>query len=60
MALSKAIIVGVMCEFVNLCGVIHCDIACLEGATRDGGIKDVDCGIVDGAFGSVAYPEGYG
>ena len=58
--LSEAVIVGKTCEFVELNGVICCDMACPKGATKDGGVKDVTCGIIDGTFNSVAYSEGMG
>ncbi len=56
---AKAVIVGKMCEFVELRGVISCDLACPEGAPRNGCVKDVDCGFVDGTFGHIAFSKGY-
>ena len=58
--LAKAIIVGKMCKFVKLCGVIRGDMASPKGASQDDDVEDVDCGFVDGTFGHVAYSEGYG
>ena len=52
--------VGKMCEFVKLRRVIRCDMVCPEGAPGDGGVKNVDCVVVNGVFDSVAYSKGYG
>ncbi len=56
---AKAVIVGETCEFVELRGVVCCDLACPEGTPKDCGVEDVNCGVVDGTFGRVTYSEGY-
>ena len=45
---------------VNLlkCMESPCDVACPEEAASDGGVKDVDCGLVDNVFGSVVSAKG--
>lgn len=46
---------------VNLlkCMESPCDVACPEEAASDGGVKDVDCGLVDDVFGGVVNAKGY-
>ena len=46
---------------VNLlkCMESPCDVACPEEAAGDGGVKDIDCGLVDDVFGGVVNAKGY-
>ena len=55
---AEAVIGGKTREFVGLCGVVCCDLACQEGTTRYGGVEYVGCGVIDGALGRVSYSEG--
>ena len=54
---AEAVISSKMRKFVELRGVVSCDLTCPEGTTRYCGVEYVGCGVVDGALGRVTYSE---